>query len=83
MGPASGPLAPYHYTHDIAYFETNLKGLDYEIVVWRSVSVPFLRTYIHPHLFGAAILRGIYRKEEANPPLYGRIGQYPLFVIRK
>jgi uncharacterized protein YbaR (Trm112 family) len=81
--PSTVPLSPYHYTHNQAYFEANLKGLDYEIAVWRSVSVPFLRMYIHPHLFGASILRGIYRKEEGNPPLYGRIGQYPLFVIRK
>jgi ubiquinone/menaquinone biosynthesis C-methylase UbiE/uncharacterized protein YbaR (Trm112 family) len=81
--PSSVPLKPYHFTHDLAYFDTNLKGMDFEIAVWRSVSVPFLRMYIHPHLFGAAILRGIYRKEESDPALYGRIGQYPLIVIRK
>ena len=79
----SGPLKPYHFTHDQAYFETNLKGMQFEVAVWRSVSVPFMRMYIHPHLFGASILRAIYRKEEGNPALYGRIGQYPLFVIRK
>jgi hypothetical protein len=39
--------------------------------------------YIHPRFLGAGILRWIYRKEEANPGLYGRIGQYPLIVIRK
>jgi SAM-dependent methyltransferase/uncharacterized protein YbaR (Trm112 family) len=81
--PASGPLKPYHFTHDQAYFENAMQGMDFDIAVWRSVSVPFLRMYIHPHLFGSAILRGIYRKEEGNPALYGRIGQYPLFVIRK
>jgi ubiquinone/menaquinone biosynthesis C-methylase UbiE/uncharacterized protein YbaR (Trm112 family) len=77
------PLKPYHFTHSQAYFETNLKEMNFEIAVWRSVSVPFLRMYIHPHLFGTAILRWIYRREEGNPALYGRIGQYPLFVIRK
>ena len=81
--PASVPLKPYHFTHDQNYFETTLKGIKFEVAVWRSVSVPFMRMYIHPNLFGAAILRGIYRKEEKNPALYGRIGQYPLFVIRK
>jgi ubiquinone/menaquinone biosynthesis C-methylase UbiE/uncharacterized protein YbaR (Trm112 family) len=80
--PVSIPETPYRFTHDRAFFESNLK-MEFEIVVWRSVSVAFLRMYIHPHLFGAAILRRIYRKEEANPGLYGRIGQYPLFVIRK
>jgi ubiquinone/menaquinone biosynthesis C-methylase UbiE/uncharacterized protein YbaR (Trm112 family) len=79
----SVPLTPYNYTYDQTYFETNLKEMDFGIAVWRSVSVPFMRMYIHPHLFGAAILRGIYRKEEDDPALYGRIGQYPLFVIRK
>jgi ubiquinone/menaquinone biosynthesis C-methylase UbiE/uncharacterized protein YbaR (Trm112 family) len=79
----STPETPYHFTHGQAYFENNLKGLDFDIVVWRSVSVPFLRMYIHPKLFGAAILRAIYRNEENNPTRYGRIGQYPLFVIRK
>jgi len=77
------PLKPYHFTYDQNYFETSLKGIKFEVAVWRSVSVPFMRMYIHPHLFGAAIMRGIYRKEEGNPALYGRIGQYPLFVIRK
>jgi ubiquinone/menaquinone biosynthesis C-methylase UbiE/uncharacterized protein YbaR (Trm112 family) len=81
--PTSVPETPYHHTFDQAYFENKLKGLDLEIVVWRSVSVPFLRIYIHPNLFGAAILRAIYRKEESDPARYGRIGQYPLFVIRK
>jgi len=81
--PVSVPETPYHYTHEQAYFENNLKGIKFEIVVWRSIGVPFMRMYIHPHLFGAAILRGIYRKEEGNPALYGRIGQYPLFVIQK
>jgi SAM-dependent methyltransferase/uncharacterized protein YbaR (Trm112 family) len=83
-GPqASGPETPYRFTHDQAYFESNLKEIDFEIVVWRSITVTFMRTYIRPHLFGAAILRWIYRKEEAEPARYGRIGQYPLFVVRK
>jgi ubiquinone/menaquinone biosynthesis C-methylase UbiE/uncharacterized protein YbaR (Trm112 family) len=81
--PVSVPETPYHYSHDLAYFKNNLKEMQFDIVVWRSVNVPFLRMYIHPHLFGAGILRWIYRKEEGNPALYGRIGQYPLFVIRK
>ena len=83
VAPVSVPETPYYYAHDQAYFENNLKGMEFEIAVWRSIGVPFMRMYIHPHLFGAAILRGIYRKEERNPTLYGRIGQYPLFVVRK
>jgi ubiquinone/menaquinone biosynthesis C-methylase UbiE len=81
--PVPVPETPYHYAHDQGYFEDNLKGMEFEIVVWRSVSVPFLRMYIHPRLFGTVLLRWIYHKEDENPALYGRIGQYPLFVIRK
>jgi ubiquinone/menaquinone biosynthesis C-methylase UbiE len=81
--PVSVPETPYHYAHDQAYFTSNLNNMEFEILVWRSVSVPFMRMYIHPYLFGSAILRWIYRLEESNPSLYGRIGQYPLFVIRK
>ena len=81
--PSSVPLTPYHYAHDRKFFEDNLKGIGFEIAVWRSVSVPFMRMYIHPHLFGTAILRGIYQKEEQNPARYGQIGQYPLFIIQK
>ncbi len=77
------PETPYHFTHNLAYFEANLKEMEFEVAVWRSVSVPFLRMYIHPHFFGSAILRWIYRMEENNPARFGRIGQYPLFVIRK
>jgi len=82
-GPHPVPETPYHFSHNLAYFKNSLKEMHFDIMVWRSVNVPFLRMYIHPHFFGARILRWIYRKEEGNPALYGRIGQYPLFVIRK
>ena len=81
--PLSVPENPYHYSQDLAYLKNNLKDMQFDIMVWRSVNVPFLRMYIHPRFLGAGILRWIYRKEEANPGLYGRIGQYPLIVIRK
>ncbi len=83
LAQGSSPEPPYYYAHDQKYFENNLTGIEYQIVVWRSVAVAFMRTYIHPRLFGAAIMRWIYRLEEKNPLLFGRIGQYPLFVIKK
>lgn len=54
-----------------------------EIRVWRSVSVRFLRTLIHPRLGGRYILRLLYWLEERYPHYFGKIGQYPLIVIRK
>lgn len=54
-----------------------------EIRVWRSVSVRFLRTLIHPLLGGRYWLRFIYWLEERYPHYFGENGQYPLIVIRK
>jgi SAM-dependent methyltransferase/uncharacterized protein YbaR (Trm112 family) len=80
--PGHVPETPYHYAYDRKYFETHLIGINYRIFVWRSVTVNFTRTYIHPRLFGSLFLKGIYRLEERYPHLFGRIGQYPLFVIK-
>jgi SAM-dependent methyltransferase len=57
--------------------------LSVEIRVWRSVSVRFMRTLIHPWLAGKFWLRLIYRLEERYPQWFGKNGQYPLIVIRK
>jgi ubiquinone/menaquinone biosynthesis C-methylase UbiE len=53
------------------------------ILVWRSVSVKFMRNYIHPHLGGRAILRLLFWMEDRFPDFFGRHGQYPLIVIDK
>jgi SAM-dependent methyltransferase len=54
-----------------------------QILVWRSVSVRFLRTLIHPWLGGRLWLRLIYWLEERFPHALGKDGQYPLIVLRK
>jgi SAM-dependent methyltransferase len=54
-----------------------------EIKVWRSVSVRFMRTLIHPWLAGKLWLALIYWLEERYPHYFGKNGQYPLIVIRK
>jgi hypothetical protein len=54
-----------------------------EVRVWRSVSVRFLRTLIHPWLGGRLWLRLLYALEERNPQGFGKNGQYPLIVISK
>lgn len=57
--------------------------MDFEIYVWRSVSVSFLRAVIYPDWGGRFWLKVLYWFEERFPRLLGRIGQYPLVVISK
>lgn len=57
--------------------------MDYEIFVWRSVNVAFLRAVIYPEWGGRFWLKVIYGLEELFPRWLGRIGQYPLVVVKK
>ena len=50
---------------------------------WRSVSVRFLRAFIHPRFAGKFLLKMIYRMEELFPHFLGRNGQYPLVELSK
>lgn len=54
-----------------------------EIWCWRSVSVRFLRTFIHTRFGGRSKLRAIYWFEERWPHFLGKYGQYPLIVMSK
>ena len=51
---SSGPSGPKLYSHayDYKWFVRQKSGFEFDILVWRSVSVPFLKTYIHNKLFG-------------------------------
>jgi SAM-dependent methyltransferase len=50
---------------------------------WRSVSVRFLRTFIHERYAGKFLLKLIYGLEELFPNLLGKYGQYPLVELNK
>ena len=54
-----------------------------EIWCWRSVSVRFMRTFMHARLGGQTWLRLLYWLEERFPHFFGKNGQYPLIVIHK
>lgn len=62
---------------------TLAKQIPITILVWRSVSVRFLRALIHPWLGGRLWLWLLYRLEELFPHFFGENGQYPLVVINK
>jgi len=57
--------------------------MDAEILVWRSVSVSFLRSVIYPDWGGRFWLKVLFWLEERFPRLFGRVGQYPLVVVEK
>jgi hypothetical protein len=82
--PRPKPAGPYSHAHDLKWFEEHIKPeMPYDIYVWRSVSVAFLKGYIHDPLWGKHLLKAIYRLEERYPSLLGKWGQYPLFVLKK
>ncbi len=71
----------YFYAHTPAYFEKNLPP--YQLKVWRSLSVSFMRYYIHSWLFGKQLLEWVYKKEEKDPAHCGLKGEYPMLVFEK
>jgi ubiquinone/menaquinone biosynthesis C-methylase UbiE/uncharacterized protein YbaR (Trm112 family) len=74
----------YCYPHDYAWFQREIASrADWEIKVWRSVSVPFLRQYVHAKLLGGPLLFILFTIEDAFPHFFGRFGQYPMMVYRK
>ena len=57
--------------------------MNIEILVWRTVSVRFLREVFHRAFGGKFWLKMLYALEEKFPEYFGKNGQYPLIVIHK
>jgi ubiquinone/menaquinone biosynthesis C-methylase UbiE/uncharacterized protein YbaR (Trm112 family) len=74
----------YFHSHSYSWFAKQLRGVNlYQLACWRSVDTRFLRKCIKPSLFGQQLLSGILWLEEKFPRLFGRLGQYPMFIIHK
>ncbi len=71
----------YFYAHKPSFFREQLPP--YQLKVWRSLSVHFMRYYIHSWLFGKQILDWVYKKEERSPELCGLKGEYPMLLFEK
>jgi SAM-dependent methyltransferase len=70
--------------HNVAWLKREIgSSMPLEVLVWRSVSVRFLRLMIHPRLGGRAWLRLLFWLEELFPVFFGKNGQYPLILIHK
>jgi SAM-dependent methyltransferase len=72
----------YTYKHGYASIARGLKPFPgFEIRVWRSVSTPFLRTFIYRPLLGEFWLRLLFLAETLAPHFFGRVGQYPMILF--
>ena len=70
--------------YNASWLKAELNGkVPIDILVWRSASVRFLRTFIHQKLAGKQLLRWLFALEEKYPRYFGENGQYPLIVIKK
>jgi SAM-dependent methyltransferase len=79
-----GPKGTFTNKHDADWVKTDLGALmPVDVLVWRSVTVRFMRALIHPRLGGRFWLGLLYRLEERYPHYFGENGKYPLIVIRK
>lgn len=82
--PSQEPVGTFVLKTSAKWFHSVMTGVvPYEIRVWRSVSVKFLRSVIQPEWAGRFWLKVLYRLEEWFPHYFGEKGQYPLIVISK
>jgi ubiquinone/menaquinone biosynthesis C-methylase UbiE/uncharacterized protein YbaR (Trm112 family) len=79
---ANNPVLYFH-AFPYSYFKNTNWDFKLDIFVWRSISVPFSKIYMHKFLGGKKLLKAIYNWENKHPETAGRFGQYPLLVITK
>jgi SAM-dependent methyltransferase len=74
----------YVRKHNASWIRNEIGSLmPVKIWCWRSVSVRFLRTFIHERFAGRWLLKILYWKEEHFPYFFGKYGQYPLIELKK
>ena len=74
----------YVRKHNAAWLHKEVGSLmPVKIWCWRSLSVRFLRTFIHERFAGRWLLKILYWKEERFPHFLGKYGQYPLIALSK
>ncbi len=80
----NGPAGTFVQKLTAEWLTEALRGkMPFDILVWRSVNVAFLRAVIYPEWGGKFWLKVIYGLETIFPRWLGRIGQYPLVVVSK
>lgn len=83
-GKAQAPTGTFIRKIDAQGLRSDLQGeIDFDIFVWRSVSVRFMRALIHRQLGGRLWLKLLFWLEERFPRFFGEKGQYPMVVFCK
>lgn len=78
------PKGTFISRHDVEWVKNEVGvHMPVEIRVWRSASVRWMRSLIHPALGGRYWLRLLFWLEERFPYFFGERGKYPLIIIRK
>lgn len=75
----------YFKPQNYRWFQKEIKSIgdNVSLKVWSSVSLQFIHVFINERYFGKQILDLIYFLEDLFPYVMGRIGQYPIFLIKK
>jgi SAM-dependent methyltransferase len=73
----------YFHAHPPGWFRNQHWSYPIEIRAWRSWGMEMMQAYIHRPLAGRAILTLSFWLESTFPRLMGRIGMYPMIVVKK
>ncbi|NJO90915.1 MAG: class I SAM-dependent methyltransferase, partial [Chloroflexia bacterium] len=80
----NGKSRLYFYPHSIGWFKRNFSFSNkMEFYCWRSANKYFLKLYIHEKFGGREILKWLRKSEDKFPKFWGRVGEYPVIVIKK
>ncbi len=72
----------YYFVYPYEYLRENL-GIPFKVAVWRTVSVDWMKLYIHDNLMGKKILSWLWKNEEKDPERFGMKGEYPILAFEK
>ena len=72
----------YFHAHPYEWFRDQRLEYLVEIRSWRSLNSTMLRRAIHGPLLGGTILRVLFWLEGRFPHALGRVGEYPLIILR-
>jgi SAM-dependent methyltransferase/uncharacterized protein YbaR (Trm112 family) len=73
----------YYHSHNYKWIKDQNFPFEIELKSWRSLHTHFLKFWIHKPFLGKKILNFFWKLEEKYPELMGKIGTFPMFIIKK